>query len=113
VLDIRLLMNSPADDVLSFRTCCSIRAWDQNLEIHVRNLADRDIRIPSFCDIDGVYGRRRIETLMPAGVIVLHPGELKAFYCYMDEEMWAKSHRLTIYDTDGASYPIPTGVVPS
>ncbi|MBI4965574.1 MAG: hypothetical protein HY913_20020 [Desulfomonile tiedjei] len=97
-------MNSSAEDVLSFKTCCSIRVWDQNLEIHVRNVGDRAVIVPSYLDLAGEYGSKRIDTLMPAGEQRIEPGEIKAFYCYMDEALWSKSRRLVLHDNDGNEY---------
>jgi len=104
MLEIRPIMNSTSEDVLSFRTCCSIRVWDQNLEIHVINRGDQLVQVPSYCDIEGEGATRRISTLLPAGTHTIAPGELKAFYCFMDEQDWNKVRRIVFYDAHGNRY---------
>ena len=106
MLEIRAIMNSSVEDVLSFKTCCSIRVWDQNLEIHVRNIGDRAVVVPSHLDLEGEHGSQRIHTLMPAGEHRIEPGEIKAFYCYMDETLWNKSRRLVLHDSEGNEYSV-------
>jgi len=104
MLEIKPIMNSTSEDVLSFRTCCSIRVWDQNLEIHVVNRGDKPVQVPSYCDIEGEGKTWRIHTLLPAGTHTIAPGELKAFYCFMDEKDWNKARRILFYDVQGNPY---------
>ena len=53
MLEIKPIMNSSAEDILSFKTCCSLNAWDQNLEIHVKNIGNRTVVVPSYFDLEG------------------------------------------------------------
>lgn len=92
--------------MLAFKTCCSIRVWDQNLEIHVRNVGDRAVVVPSYMDLEGEHGSKRIHTLMPAGEHRIEPGGIKAFYCYMDETLWDRSRRLIFHDCAGNKYSV-------
>ena len=104
MIEIKAIMNSPSEDVLSFRTCCSIRVWDQNLEIHVRNRGTEPVQIPSYFDLEGAEGTQRIQNLLPAGIHTIDPGGLKAFYCFMDETIWNKARRIVFYDAHGVPY---------
>ncbi len=104
MLEIRPIMNSSIEDVFAFKTCCSIRVWDQNLEIQLKNVGDRAVVVPSYMDLEGEHGSTRINTLMPAGEHRIEPGEIKAFYCYMDETLWNRSRRLILYDSEGNKY---------
>jgi hypothetical protein len=106
VLEIHPIMNSAVEDVFAFKTCCSIRVWDQNLEIHVKNVGDRAVVVPSYMDLEGEQGTTRIHTLMPSGEYRIEPGEIKAFYCYMDETLWNQSRRLIFHDDEGNIYPV-------
>jgi hypothetical protein len=106
LLKIRYIMNSDVEDVLAFKTCCNLKMFDQNLEIHITNRGDRPIRVPSHFDLETRQATHRINTLTPSGEHLLHPGELMAFYCYMDEPLWDQAQRLTFYDTEGHQYPV-------
>ena len=106
MLFVRPIMNSSIEQVLDFKTCCGLKMFDQNLEIHVRNLGDTPVRVPGYFDLHGDFGTRRIDTLTPAGERTLEPGSITAFYCYMDESLWKQSHELLFYDCDGNSYPV-------
>lgn len=112
-LHIRAIMNSAVEDVFNFKTGCCLRLFDQNLEIQVENRRRYPIIIPSHFDLEGEDGSiRRIATLMPAGYQEICPGDIKAFYCQMDEEIWNHSKSLTIYDNDGNSYPVEINRLP-
>ncbi len=104
MLRIKPIMNSSAEDVLSFKTCCSLRIWDQNLEIHVTNTGDREIDVFSHFDLVGRTGIKRVENLMPYGAQRLKPGQTVAFYCYMDEKEWQGAKKIIFYDSEGHSY---------
>lgn len=106
MLEIRALMNSPVEDIFAFKTCCGLRALDQNLEIRVKNLGSEAVVLQSYLDLEGEGGRRRIETLMPHGAHRLGPGEVLGFYCLMDEAAWAAARRLVLFDTAGNQYPV-------
>jgi hypothetical protein len=106
MLKIRIIMNSAVEDILSFKTCCSLRMFDQNLEIQVKNIGISDVVIPSYFDLQGEFGSHRVETLVPHGEQCIKPGEIVAFYCFMDEAVWAKARSLVFHDTSGNRYPV-------
>jgi len=97
-------MNSSSEKVLAFKTCCSLPAYDQNLEIHLVNRGARPVTVQSHFDQEGVFGSMRVETLFPSGPMDIKPGETKAFYCTMDEERFKKTRRLIFYDDEGNRY---------
>lgn len=106
-LQIRVIMNSAVEDVFNFKTGCCLRLFDQNLEIQVENTRRHSVIIPSYFDLEGEDGSiRRIATLMPAGNQEIDPGDIKAFYCEMDEQLWNKSKSLTFYDNEGNIYAV-------
>jgi len=107
MINIRVIMNSAVEDVFNFKTGCCLRLFDQNLEIHLENRRPHPVIIPSYFDLEGEDGHvRRIATLIPAGNQEIAPGDIKAFYCQMDEQLWNRSKSLTFYDDKGASYPV-------
>ncbi|MBW1732159.1 MAG: hypothetical protein JRJ75_14950, partial [Deltaproteobacteria bacterium] len=106
MLKITPVMNSPAEDILSFKTCCSIRVWDQNLEIHVKNTGEKEVEVYSYFDLVGKKGTKRVENLMPHGRHRIEPGQTIAFYCYMDERMWQEAERIIFYDSEGQAYSV-------
>jgi len=106
MLDIRVIMNSAVEDVLAFKTCCSLKMFDQNLEIQVTNRGKRPVTVPSYFDLKSDDGVSRVETLIPHGEHTLPAGEIMAFYCYMDEMSWRKAHTIVMYDDQGTRYPV-------
>jgi hypothetical protein len=104
MLEIRALMNSPVEEIFAFKTCCGVRAFDQNLEIHVTNRSDRMVEVPSYFDLTGDSGSERVDTLMPHGKQRIMPGETVGFYCLMDESRWKAARQMVFYDTEGNSY---------
>lgn len=107
MLDIRVIMNSPVEEILAFRTCCSLKMFDQNLEVHVTNRGVGPVTVPSYFDIEGERGfRHRIDTLIPPGKHRIKVGEIIAFYCYMDGALWNRSLRMVFYDSEGNQYPV-------
>jgi len=103
-LKIKPIMNSSVEDVLAFRTCCSLKVFDQNLEIHITNLGKESLKIQSYCDLKGTLGTRRVDTLMPHGEQSVAPGQTIAFYCTMDEKQWEHARKLIFYDSHGNPY---------
>ncbi|MCP4666455.1 MAG: hypothetical protein GY849_08805 [Deltaproteobacteria bacterium] len=97
-------MNSPVEEIFAFKGCCGIRAFDQNLEIHVENRGDHPVDVPSYFDLKSRSDSCRIDTLMPQGVQRIKPGETKAFYCQMDETQWKKARQIIFYDTRENAY---------
>jgi hypothetical protein len=107
MLDIRVIMNSPVEDILAFRTCCSLKMFDQNLEVHVTNCGTGPVTVPSYFDIEGEREfRQRVDTLTPPGEHQIRAGEIIAFYCYMDEPLWKRSRRMIFNDSEGNKYPV-------
>ena len=56
MLEIRIIMNSSVEDILAFKTCCSLKMFDQNLEIHVANQGTGPVTVPSYFDLEGESG---------------------------------------------------------
>ena len=106
MLKIKPIMNSSAEDVLSFKTCCSISAWDQNLEIHVKNIGKSPVVVPSLFDLEWEAGTKRVDNLMPNGEQHIQPGQFLSFYCFMDEEVWKRAKQMVFYDSQGNRYPV-------
>jgi hypothetical protein len=106
MLDIDLIMNSGVEEIFAFKTCCGARAFDQNLEIHVKNRGSSPVVVHSYCDLRGIRGTLRISTLMPNGDQKILPGEIKAFYCMMDEVLWNESRELVFYDKEGNAHAV-------
>jgi len=106
MIDIRATMNSPVEEILAFKTCCGVRAFDQNLEILLKNRGSRPVVVPSYFDLHGARGTCRINTLMPNGYLQVLPREVKAFYCMMDEVLWNAAREMVFYDTEGNTYPV-------
>ena len=80
--------------------------FDQNLEIHLTNIGNDPLTVPSYCDLETEERTNRITTLTPPGAHRLLPEELMAFYCNMDETLWDKAKGITFYDTEGNRYSV-------
>lgn len=106
MLEIRPIMNTPTQEVFAFKACCGIRNFDHNLEIHVRNVGSSPVVVPSVLDLEGDSWTERIDTLMPHGAHRIDPGEIMAFYCYMDETLWARAKRIIFHDREGREYSV-------
>jgi hypothetical protein len=106
MLEIRLIMNSPMEEILAFKTCCGLKVFDQNLEIHVKNCGDIPVAVPSYFDLVGEHWTRRVQTLIPHGVHSLRAGEMMAFYCQMDEGLWNMAKEVVFHDVTGIRYPV-------
>ena len=104
MLQIRVIMNSSIEDVLSFK-CCNLH--DQNCEIHLKNRGTEPIRVPSSCELIGEAERFRLDTLYPAGTCTIAPGDVTAFYCTLDEEVFAKYESIAFTDTEGREHLAP------
>ncbi len=106
MLEIRPIMNTPTEEIFEFRSCCNIRAFDQNLEIHLTNRSDHTVGVPSYFDLKTEHETRRIETLLPHGEQRIGPQETIAFYCTMDEKQWKEAEEMIFYDHQGNSYTL-------
>jgi len=111
MLEILPIMNSSVEDIFAFKTCCGLRAFDQNLEIHVTNHGDCAVVVPSYFDLRDASGLRRIDTLMPHGEQCIPPGQTIAFYCTMDENKWKAAQQIIFYDSEGNSHTVNIKVV--
>ena len=80
-------------------TCCGQKIDDQNLEILVENIGDELLVIPSYFDLEGREGCKRFRALIPFPEQEIRPGEIKAFYCQMDDFLWQSAKRLLMYDS--------------
>jgi hypothetical protein len=101
MLEIRAIMNSPVEEILGFKTCCGMRAFDQNLEVLVTNRGSRPVRLVSRMELRGATGPVRVDTLMPPGIREIGPGEVAAFYCSMDEGRWGQAQEMIFFDAEG------------
>jgi hypothetical protein len=105
-LEIRPMMNTTAEEIFQFKSCCNIQTFDQNLEIHISNRGDRSIAVHSYFDLKSDTTSRRFENLMPNGIRHIQPGETIAFYCFMEEKTWDVAKQIFFYDTQGKSYSV-------
>lgn len=108
-LQIRVIMNSPVEEIFAFKTCCGVRMFDQNLEFLITNKSKTLIRIPSYFDMEERSGFCRVDTLLPHGEQAVEPGRTVAFYCTMDEARWEKVRQAVFYDTEGNRYAVKVG----
>ena len=60
--------------------------------------------VPSRFRLIGDGGIRMVDTLMPFGDLRIEPGEIKAFYCMMDEEEWRTARQVVFRDAEGRQY---------
>ncbi len=104
MLEIKPIMNSCVEEVLGFKTCCGLKMFDGNLEIHVTNRGDEPVVVRSCFDIETTNGSKRIEAVMPQGEHRIEPGDVMAFYTHMDEQEWNRIKRLVFHDTQGNEY---------
>ena len=56
MLEISAAMNSGVEEIFAFKTCCGARAFDQNLEILIKNRGIDPVVVPSYCDLRGIRG---------------------------------------------------------
>jgi hypothetical protein len=106
MLEIRFIMNSAVEDILAFKTCCGLKMFDQNLEIHLTNRDRSTIVVPSYFDLESPEGVKHVDHLVPQGDLRIEPGEIKAFYCSMDENLWNRAGKVVFYDREGNRYPV-------
>lgn len=106
MLEIQLIMNSSVEEILGFKTCCGLKAFDRNLEILVRNIGSKPASVRGRFDLRGGYGTYRMDAVMPSGGVLVEPGDVKALYCYMDETLWEKSTQVILYDWNETAYHV-------
>lgn len=108
-LEVRAVMNSAVEEVFGFRSCCGMRAFDQNLEIRIANTGSRPVTLQSHMDLKGHEGVHRVRNLMPHGELRIPPGDVRAFYCTMDEKRWEKVQEIVLYDREGREHTSRVG----
>jgi hypothetical protein len=101
MLEIRVIMNSSIEEVLSFK-CCNLH--DQNFEIHLRNVGTDPITIPNSCELVSEDQTFRIDTLYPGGRYTVAPGEVTACYCTLPEEIYDRYRFIVFTDTEGRQH---------
>jgi hypothetical protein len=106
MLHIKVNMNSTVEDVLAFKTCCNLKMADQNLELLVTNKGNSPVEVQSYFDLEGDQETLRIKTLMPQPHQLIEPGQVKAFYCELDESRYKAARRLVMFDSDGVRYSV-------
>ena len=99
-------MNSTCEEVFGFKTCCDMKTFDQNLEIHLKNTGTKTVGVHSRFHLIGRHGTKSIENLMPQGILKIPSGQIKAFYVYMDPTLWAGSQKMIFFDDSGKQYDI-------
>jgi hypothetical protein len=105
-LFIRPIMNSSVEEIFAFKTCCGMRVFDQNLEIQITNQNDYPVYVQSYFELLDSSGVHRVETLMPHGTQRIASGETIAFYCTMDESLWARAEKIVFHDIEGKEYSL-------
>jgi hypothetical protein len=105
-LHIRPIMNSSVEEIFAFKTCCGVRVFDQNLEIQITNDDDTPVYVHSYFELFDPSGVHRVETLMPHGTQRIASGETVAFYCTMDEGLWARAENIVFHDTEGREHSL-------
>ena len=106
MLAIKPIMNSSFEDVLAFKTCCGLKVTDQNLEILVTNEGNRPVTVVSRFDLELDGETKSFANLLPQPNQKILPGEIKAFYSQMDEELWKRARRLVLFDSEGGEHAV-------
>jgi len=104
MIDVTIIHDSSMEDVLSFK-CCSLH--DQNLELHIRNTGETPIVIPGYVELENENENIRCNHLYPPWERTISPGDVAAFYCYMDDKTWNRYQTLVVFDGDGNRYRFP------
>jgi hypothetical protein len=94
-LHIRAIMNSAVEEIFGFKTCCSVRVFDQNLEFLITNKGKRLIRVPSYCDVEETSGFHRVDTLIPHGEQPVGPSPFTARWTKNDGKEYDRSCSMT------------------
>jgi hypothetical protein len=113
MLEIKVIMNSSIEEVLAFK-CCHL--MDQNLEIHLKNVGQESLAVPSSCELVNEDGRFSINYLYPQGGYTIHPGETVAYYCSLPDAVFEKYQSIVFRDASGREHratlrPMPSGGV--
>jgi len=104
MIEIKVLMNSSIEEVLSFK-CCNLH--DQNMEIHLRNNGQETVTLQGSCSLVNKEDQYRIDCLFPGGPYTIPPGEVVACYCTMLDEVFGRYSGIVFKDTEGQEYRAP------
>jgi len=103
MLKISCIINSNVEDVIAFK-CCNI--FDQNLEIHIRNIGNKAVTINNFAILSNDNDSLRINSLYPPKKICIEPGDIAAYYSTMDPEKWKIYTKITMFDIFNNKYSL-------
>ena len=100
MIEIKVIMNSSVEEVLSFK-CCNLHG--QNMEILLKNLGEEPLTVHGSCELldNGQQERLRVDYLFPPGPYTLLPGEPLACYCSMADEVFNRYAWIVFRDTRG------------
>ena len=105
MIEIKVLMNSAIEEVLSFK-CCNLHGL--NMEIHLKNLDSEPVTVPNVCELLDAEGEKlRINNLYPVGPYTLPPGESLACYSSLPEEMFTRYQWIIFRDTLNREHRAP------
>lgn len=108
MLDVKVILNSNMEEVLSFK-CCGLH--DQNLEIHIRNTGDDPVTVSGSFTLENERESLICDYLFPPWEQRVFPGDATAFYCSMEESVWNRYQTLTISDKAGNTYRFSTKTI--
>ncbi|MEW6444199.1 MAG: hypothetical protein AB1640_24915 [bacterium] len=101
MLEIRVIMNSPVEEILAFKCCHML---DLNLELHLKNTGPVPVSVPSSCELVNDQERLRIDYLYPQGGYSIQPGEIVAFYCSLDDAIFDRFRAIVFRDGAGREH---------
>jgi hypothetical protein len=104
VLEIRPIMNSCVEEILGFKTCCGAKFIDLNLEIMIRNKGTVPVTVLGYFDLETADRSARIRAVTPPEPRTILPGDVIAYYCFMDETLWGQARRLVFHDSCGGAH---------
>lgn len=106
MLQFKINMGSSVEQVLNFKTCCSLVVQDANLEILVTNTGSSSVEVMSRFDLITAAGVRAFASVFPPGSLRIDPSETKAFYCQMEESVWSEAVELVFRDAGGNGHSV-------
>jgi hypothetical protein len=101
MVTVKAIMNTSMEDILAFK-CCSLP--NQNLEIHVINASEKAVVVNNWFYLKNDRETLKVENLYPPHPVTVHPNDISAFYCNMDENTWERYKTLVMIDTEGKEY---------
>ena len=106
MIRIRPIFDSAALEVFAFK-CCVTGAWALNLEVQLTNEGSAPVSVPNRLELHGASGSPVVvDQLTPSAVMLIEPGETRAFYGYVDESVWAEARSLVVCDEKGNRYQV-------